>query len=202
MARRSFFGPSFPLAGALGVALAACGGDGGGQPGQPDAAGQGDAPAGAAAVLKRPSKSSTVAISDDDQRVVMVNPQDDSISIFQTSNLARTAKVATGKEPSAVVLSPDGKTAYVANRAAATVVKVTGIDGSSPVVAATLETGSEPTGLALSPTGARLFVAELAEGSVLVADTASMQQSGLIKGQIKHPFALAVTNNGDQSDDD
>src|SRR5215470_17301467 len=85
MARRSVFGPSFPV---IAVALAACGGDGGAQPGAPDAPVQVDAPAGAAAVLKRPSKSSTVAISDDDQRVVMVNPQDDSISIFRTSDLA------------------------------------------------------------------------------------------------------------------
>src|SRR5262249_54234139 len=59
-----------------------------------------------------------------------------------------------------------------------------------------------PTGLALSPTGKRLFVAEFAEGSVLDVDTASMTQRTILKGKIQHPFAIAVTNNGDANDDD
>src|SRR5262249_46501694 len=57
-------------------------------------------------------------------------------------------------------------------------------------------------GLALSPTGARLFVAEFAEGSVQVVDTATMTTAKILKGAIQHPFALAVTNNGDARDDD
>src|SRR5215468_4059460 len=157
---------------------------------------------GPAAVLKHPSKSSTVAVTDDDQLAVMVNPQDGSISIFKTSDLSPLARVPTGKEPSSVVLAPDNTTAFVANRADATVVKVTNINTASPTVVGTLHTGSEPTGLALSPTGARLFVAEFAEGSVLDVDTASMTQRTLIKGNIQHPYAIAVTNNGNTDDAD
>src|SRR5207244_4087112 len=132
----------------------------------------------------------------------MVNPQDDSLSIFKTSDNSRTAKVSVGKEPSAVVIAPDNTTAYVANRAAATVVKVTGIDTASPQVSAPLAVGSEPTGLALSPTGATLFVAEFAEGDVLMVNTANMTAGTIIKGNIQHPRAIAVTNNGDQNDND
>src|SRR5207253_2892964 len=129
--------------------------------------------------LARPSKSGTIAITDDDALVVMVNPDDDSISIFRTADDTRLSKVTTGDEPSAVVLSADGKTAWVANRAAATVVKVSGIDTASPTVSDPIDVGSEPTGLALTPTGAHLFVAELAEVRDSRIDPAD---SGVAKG--------------------
>jgi DNA-binding beta-propeller fold protein YncE len=193
----------------LAAAAAAACGDGGAAdspdaaPGAPDAGAGLDAPPAGKPVLARPSRSSTIAITDDDRFVVMVNPDDDSISIFRTEDHALTARVATGDEPASVVLSPDGTTAFVANRAAATVVKVSGIDTATPEVSAPLATGSEPTGLALSPTGATLFVAELAEGSVLVVDTASMTARGApIEGALRNPRALAVTNDGDGDDAD
>jgi len=157
------------------------------------------------AILKRPSKSGTVAITGDDQYVLMVNPEADSVSIFATggssTSASRTAKVTTGDEPSAVVIHPDDDTAYVANRAAATVVKITGIRGTYPEVAATVAVGSEPTGLALSPTGKYLYVAELAEGRVSVIRTDTMTVYNYINAP-EHPRAIAVTNDGDQYDDD
>jgi len=161
-----------------------------------DADGDGDGP-----VLRRASKSSTIAVSDDDQRVVMVNPEDDSISIFLTADNSRTAKVTTGDLPSAVVIHPDSVTAFVANRGAATVVKVTGLDGGSPAVSAPVDVGSEPTGLALSPTGRRLYVAEWAEGRVSVIDTTTMTVTGTIDAPAS-PRAIGVTNDGDGDDDD
>ena len=153
------------------------------------------------AVLKRSSKSSTVAITGDDVHVLMVNPEDDSLSIFDVTTETRIAKLTTGDEPSSVVIHPDDKTAFVANRAAATVVKVTGIDGASPAIGGTTEVGSEPVGLALSPSGRRLFVAEFAEGRVSVIDTATMTITGTIDTPV-NPRALAVTNDGDTDDAD
>ena len=50
----------------------------------------------AAPVAQRASKSGTIAISDDETLVAMVNPDDDSISIFRTSDDTRLAKVTTG----------------------------------------------------------------------------------------------------------
>jgi DNA-binding beta-propeller fold protein YncE len=170
--------------------LAACGGGGddGGDDAPPDR------------VLSRASRSSTIALSNDGARVVMVNPEDDSISVFQTADNLRTAKVTTGDEPSNVVLAPDSTTGYVANRADATVVKLTGLDTASPAMSS-IDVGSEPVGLALSPTGARLFVAEMAEGRVSVIDTASMTITGSIDAPLV-PRALLVTNDGDADDND
>ncbi len=152
-------------------------------------------------VLRRASRSSTIAISDDDAVVVMVNPEDGAISSFTTADDQRLARLVVGGSPSSVVIHPDGKTAFVANRADATVVRVEGIDGPAPEITATVEVGSEPTGLALSPTGARLFVAEHAEGSVGVIDTANMTRTSSIDGP-NNPYALAVTNDGDTDDSD
>ena len=155
---------------------------------------------GATVALKRPSRSSTIALTDDGFLVVMVNPDDDSISVFKTDD---NSKLTTGKEPSSVVLAPDNATAYVANRADATVVRVTGINTLKPEVSAPLAVGAEPTGLALSPTGQRLFVAEFAQGRVSVVDTtaATMSVAGTIDAPL-HPRALAVTNTGDLNDSD
>src|SRR5207248_1829222 len=136
-----------------------------------------------------PSRSSTIALTDDGFLVVMVNPDDDSISIFKTDDNSRVAKLTTGKEPSSVVVAPDNSTAYVANRADATVVRVTGINTLKPEISMPIAVGAEPTGLALSPTGQRLFVAEFAQGRVSVIDTTTMQVAGTIDAPL-HPRAL------------
>jgi YVTN family beta-propeller protein len=151
-------------------------------------------------VLQRASQSSTIAVTDDATHVAMVNPEDGSLSVFETSDNARTAKVATGGQPANVVLSPDNTTAYVSNRADGTVVRVSGIDGGTPAVDATMNVGAEPIGLALSPTGKLLFVAEYAESRVSVIDTATMQLKQSFA--VDRPRALMVTNNLDTSDDD
>lgn len=155
----------------------------------------------ASPVAKRPSRSGTIAISEDGATVAMVNPEDDSVSFFKTSDNSKLATASTGSEPWAVILHPDSKTAFVANRAAATVVKVTGVNTASPMVGTVVNVGSEPTGLALSPRGNKLYVAEWAEGRVSVIDTASMTVSGSITG-LRNPRAVAVTNNGDTNEDD
>ncbi len=67
---------------------------------------------------KRVSKSGTIAISDDDATVAMVNPEDGSVSFFNTANNQKLATLKTGGEPSAVVIAGDNTTAFVANRAA------------------------------------------------------------------------------------
>jgi YVTN family beta-propeller protein len=103
--------------------------------------------------------------------------------------------VQTGGQPSSVVIGPDNKTAFVANRADATVVRVTGIDTGSPAVDATVPVGSEPTGLALSPTGSTLYVAEMAEGRVAAISTSTMEIGAT--AAVDRPRALLVTNDLD-----
>ena len=173
------------------LAIGACGSDGGGG---------GDDGPDPAPVALRESRSSTIALAEDGGRVAMVNPEDGSLSVFATADHARLSKVATGASPASVVITADGKAAFVANRGDGTVVRVSGIDGGTPAIDATIEVGAEPVALALSPTGKRLFVAEFAESRVAVIDTASLQVVQSIA--VDRPRALLVTNNGDPNDDD
>ena len=50
-------------------------------------------------VATKLSRSSTITLSDDNARVAMVNPEDNSLSVFQTSDNARLSKIATGGAP-------------------------------------------------------------------------------------------------------
>src|SRR5579862_5593735 len=99
------------------LALGACG---------TDTSNPGDAGA-TGSILQRASRSSTIAIADDGAHVAMVNPEDGTLSVFETSDHARISKTATGGLPAGVVIAADSKTAYVSNRADGTVVRVTGI---------------------------------------------------------------------------
>lgn len=159
-----------------------------------------DAPPEEVTVALRASKSSTIALADDASRVAMVNPDEGTLSVFQTVDHTRTAKVATGGAPSSVVIAADNTTAFVANRADGTVVRVTGLDGATPAIDATVQVGAEPVALAMSPTGRKLFVAELAESRVSVIDTRTMTVESTFT--VDRPRALAITNNLDTNDDD
>ncbi len=150
--------------------------------------------------LAHASKSSTIALSDDRARVAMVNPDDGSLSVFQTSDNSRLSKIATGGNPSSVVFASNGTTAFVANRADGSVVRIVGVDGGTPSIDATVEVGAEPVALALSPSGKKLFVAEMAESRVSVIDTKTMEVLESI--DVDRPRALTITNNLDTSDED
>lgn len=176
------------------LGVTGCGDSGGDEP-------QIDAGVDPVPILSGPSKSSSVAISSDDTIVAMVNPGDGSVSFFNTADDTRISRVQTGAAPSSVVIHPDNATAFVANRADATIVKISEIGGSTPSVSDPLPVGSEPTGLALSPTGAVLFVAEWAEGSVAVVDSATLTVTTVIDGPV-NPRSVAITNDGDQDDAD
>jgi YVTN family beta-propeller protein len=151
-------------------------------------------------ILPRASKSTSLAITTDDARVVVANAENDSVSVFDLGNNRRIATVRTGKEPSSVVIAPDDNTFFVANRADATVTRVSGLKSGTFVNSGTVQVGSEPTGVALSPTGAKLFVAEFAQSRVSVWDTKTMTRIGVLA--VKNPRGLTVTNNGDANDSD
>jgi len=179
-------------------AAVACGGD-------PPEDAPVDAPEGPHPVLRRVSRSTTIAVTGNDARLLMVNPQAGTVSLFDTTTDTLVAEIPTGGEPSSVVIHPDDTTAFVANTADATVVKITGIDGTTPSVSEPLGVGAEPTGLALAPSGRTLCVrplgAEHAEGRVAVIDTAAMAEIGAITAP-RNPRGIAVTNDGDQDDAD
>ncbi|HTE51840.1 MAG TPA: YncE family protein [Kofleriaceae bacterium] len=186
-------------------ALSGCGG-GGDDGAADDGAADDDAgdddggDGGGAAFLTRASRSSTIALSDNGAWIANVNANAGTVSFFKASDSTRLATLATGAEPSSVVIGPDTTTAYVANRGDASVVRVRGIDTSAPAIDATIAVGAEPTGVALSPSGQLLFVAEMGESRVSVIDARTMEGLGSVA--VDRPRALVVTNDLDDDDTD
>jgi len=158
-------------------------------------------PPGPTSILARASKSGTIAISTDDTRIVMVNPEKGSVAIFDATTDSRIAEVMTGGEPSSVVIHPDNKTAFVAVRDDSKVIRIDGIGDASARVGTSIDVGSEPTGIALSPSGATLYVAEWAEGRIAVIQTSNMTETAEIL-EPTNPRGISVTNDGDDDDTD
>jgi YVTN family beta-propeller protein len=160
--------------------------------------------AGPPPIATSPSHSSTIALTSDDNRVVVVNREANSVSIIRVRNANgkdianKIAEIGVGEEPRCVVLSPDDQVAYVTNGISGTV-SVVNLQGRR--VVKTIPVGTEPRGCALTPNGHWLFVANHTEGTVSVIDTSSWTETSRVAVG-RNPTALAITNNGDDNDAD
>lgn len=158
-------------------------------------------------LLLRPSRTTAVDITNDDTVIAMVNSDDGSVSFFNgdEEHESRIAKVpsshALAAEPVAVVLHPNGTEAYVANRGAGSVSRLVDVETVRAALDEELELGGEVMGIALTPSGRKLWAASWTEGKVHEIDTATLRVDRTIDigGS---PFAVAVTNDGDEQDDD
>ena len=155
-----------------------------------------------ASTLAGPSQSSPIALSKDEEFLVNVNPDVDSVTIFRMKpNKTKVAEVPVGHRPSSVAIDPDSKNAYVANTRDGS---VSVVDLDSRKAKETFGVGAEPSALALSPNGTRLYVANSSSNSLTVIDT---KKNEFVRNIDLTPFgtaprAIAVTNNGDADDSD
>jgi YVTN family beta-propeller protein len=99
--------------------------------------------------------------------------------------------LAVEGNPFRIVLSPDDRFAYVANR---TGPSVSAVDLAAWRVERTYRVPVQPTGLAISPAGDTLYVASQTEGMLTVLDAAT----GATRGQLAVPRArdVAVSPDG------
>ncbi len=122
------------------------------------------------AAVPNATRSSPIAITNDNQFVWSVNPDNDSVSVFrvaQDANL-KVAEIPVEKEPWCVAIKPAGDKVYVTNMASGT---VSVINASQRQVVKSITVGTEPFGCALTPDGSRLYVANQSSGTVSVIDT-------------------------------
>src|SRR5205085_98351 len=110
-------------------------------------------------------QSSPIALSADNKRLVNVNPDASSVSIFDVtvSPPAKLAEVAVGTDPVSVAIV--GSKAYVANSASAS---VSVVDLGTQAVVKTIAVGVEPMGVCAAPNGTRVYVANAASNSLSV----------------------------------
>lgn len=103
-------------------------------------------------------------------RALTANFSGASVSSIDLSS-GTTKNISVGANPGEVVVSADGRTAYVANQGSNT---VSVIDVASGSVTATVAVGRVPAGLALTPDGGTLWVANYSDGTVQPVDTGTL----------------------------
>lgn len=149
-----------------------------------------------------PSRSSPIALSQSQVFLVNVNPESDSITVFDAqADPTKLAEVAVGGDPESVAIHPDSTKAYVANAQDGT---VSVVDLATRQVTSTITVGAEPMAVAVSPNGSRLYVANSASNTVTVVDATSGAPVTTIDLSPfgTAPRAIAVTNDADTDDQD
>jgi YVTN family beta-propeller protein len=149
-----------------------------------------------------PTASQPLALSADGSLLMVANPDNDSVTLFEVADdiNRHIATVAVEREPNSVAILPNGSQAYVANTISGTVSVLSIPPDSVPAVTASIPVGTEPYGLALTPNGTRLYVTNARSNSVSVIDTQTNQVIQTIPNVGFEPRGLAITNDGDADD--
>ena len=151
-----------------------------------------------ASIAATSSHSTTIALTSDEQRVVVVNREANSVSIIRVKNMQgndiaiKIAEIGVGEEPRCVAIHPNDQEAYVTNGITGT---VSVVNLGQRRVVATIKGFTEPRGCALTADGSLLYVANHTAGTVSIVDTASRNIVGAVDVG-RNPTALAITNKG------
>lgn len=182
------------LASASVAAIAACGGGGYDNP---------PAPPPAASLARGPSSSGPIQLSADDRTLWVANPDTGTVTVTRVAGdqKQRIAEIGVGAEPRNVALSPDGRHAFVANAGGDTVTVIDAL-ASPPRPLGQIQVGVEPYGMAFTPNGKKLYVANARSNTVSVIDGGTLQVVRTIAGVGAEPRGIAITNDGDDRDDD
>ncbi len=159
----------------------------------------------AAARFAGPTSSQPLALTADGNWLAVANADNNSVSFFDLRNGANTkfAEKTVQAEPNGVVFLPDGSKAYSANTVAGTVaVMRTNLANGQVWDPTYIKVGTEPYALALTPNGSKLYVANSRSNTLSVIDTATDKVIKTITGVGFEPRGLAITNDGDQWDND
>jgi YVTN family beta-propeller protein len=148
----------------------------------------------APAIAGAPVSSSNIAVeprAGQSARLWVVNIDNDSVSVFDTTSGGKLAEIVVGSMPRSVAVAPNGAV-WVANKGAAT---LSVIDPSSLAVSRTvaLPRASQPFGVVVAPSG-NVFVTLEALGRVLKLDGAGTTLGSLDVGS--SPRHLALTQAG------
>jgi YVTN family beta-propeller protein len=156
--------------------------------------------------FRGPLSSQPVALTADDAFLLVPNPDNDTVSLFEVrqDRNRRIAQISVQDEPNGVAFSADSRTAYVANTVSGTVTVIP-LDlenGSVQRQPEHIRVGTEPYSLLMSPNGTKLYVTNARSNDITVIDTASNYVEKTITGVGLEPRGMAMTNDNDADDDD
>ncbi|GEP45049.1 hypothetical protein BGE01nite_43400 [Brevifollis gellanilyticus] len=149
-----------------------------------------------ALTTRKPNVSSSIILEDRataNDRVWVVNPDNDSVTVFDAVTRAKLAETTVGTAPRSIAIAPDGR-AWVTNVEAST---ISILNASTYAVAGTvaLPRGSRPFGIAFDPVGTAAFVALEGSGTLLKLNPATgVQISSISVGQ--HARHVSVNADG------
>lgn len=115
-----------------------------------------------------------------------------AVWLIDTASDAVVAKIPVGLHPAHVVLTPDGRFAYITNGGDNS---VTVVDVAARSVVATIPVGKFPHGLRFAPDGRQAYVANLKGGTVSVIDVATHKEIAQIPVG-KGPAQVGFTADG------
>jgi YVTN family beta-propeller protein len=152
-----------------------------------------------------PISSQPLALSGDGSFLASVNPDNNSVSLFdlRADKNKRLAVVPVQTEPNGVVLTPDGRRAYVANTVSGTV-SVMDLNIPNGFIGRPrkhIAVGVEPYSLLLSPNATKLYVANARSNSISVINTTTETVVKTIQ-VLAEPRGLAMSNDDDDDDGD
>lgn len=102
----------------------------------------------------------------------VANYSDASVTPIDIATNVAGTPIGVGAGPNDVVVSPDGKTAYVANQNP-TPGTVSVIDTATNNVTATIPAGNQPAGITITPDGKTVYVTDYGSGQVTPINTAT-----------------------------
>lgn len=158
-------------------------------------------------LLFRQSRTSTIALTGDDTRAVVVNRQKASVTVIRVRNADGTdasqtlAEVPVGKEPRFVAIAPNDTRAYVTNAVDGTMSVIDLTSNAPAAIGSAIDIGVEPRGIAITPNGTYAFIAGHTTGDVVVVRLSNNEVLGRVHTG-GNPYAIAISNDGDRSDND
>src|SRR5215510_7261660 len=148
-----------------------------------------------------PTRSTTIALTADETRLVVVNREANTVSIIRVKDAngndvaTKIVEIGVGEEPRCVAVHPTDQAAYVTNGISGTVSVVDLVRGR---VATTIKGFTEPRGCALTADGSLLYVANHTAGTVSIVVT-SNPLNPTLDGAVQvggRPTAIAITDTG------
>jgi YVTN family beta-propeller protein len=175
-------------------------------------------------------RGSAIALTSDGDTLISVNRDANSVTVTSVTYpaaspnnaaLTEVAELNVGSEPWQVIIDGCDNTAYVVLRQDQKVVEITNLK-TTPTVGRSVAVGSEPISLALTPNNTQLYVSNWVDGNLSVIDPFTMTVTSTIdlnatlaatgflgpdvlftpRPGLAHPRGIAITNNGDTSDND
>lgn len=156
-----------------------------------------------------PSRSTNITLYLNGTRLINVNKDSNSVTVFKVNPsvlqgagaLTRLAEIPVGYEPTCVAVKPDNSEAYITTSDGYVDVIALANIASQYTVVKRIPVGTEPRGCALTPSGNFLYVANHTAGTVSIINTSNRTVAKTLTGFVR-PYAVAITNSGDQVDTD